>query len=68
MRFAGTRRGVFVFRQILNADALQHPGDGVVDPRQRLFDGAAWGQVARLLEPLMHEVMKNGPSMARITS
>ena len=56
-------RGMLVLGQILNADALQHSGDGVVYPRQRLFDGATRRQVAALA-PLVQEVMKNGPSMA----
>ena len=41
-------RGLFMLRQILNADALQHSGNGVVHPRQRLLDGAARGQIAAL--------------------
>ena len=45
---ASARWALFVFRQVLNTDAFQHPGDGFVHPRQRLLDGAARGQIAAL--------------------
>src|SRR5579872_1309932 len=36
---------VLVLSQVLNTDALQNSGDGVIDARQGLFDGAAGGEV-----------------------